>query len=254
MTPQNHPLDSLKTQKKGALQKRQIEPGDELLTKMAMDAKILIPMPVGPGVGGLLQIHKWFRDNGIKYQQGAQSGGGNRALFGVGRDRRYAVQTQTVNHYFLAGPIEMDCTTYVNFMLAIYIQGHIHGAPYDASCKAYGEGSDNHCARDRYGLPLVCRVEGHAPARKQLNFFKTADQIVQATQNSGGRLFVLEVGRVKKRDDEHPAGGVTHMALCLNGKVYECTTHQPRSACIDRSIAEFMANKRDNIIYLFGPR
>jgi hypothetical protein len=141
----------------------------------------------------------------------------------------------------------MDCTTYVNLMLSIYIQGHAHMAPYEASCKAYGEASNNHCARERYGLQLVNRLEGQFPAQKKVNYFKTADQIIEATRNSAGRLFVLEVGGGS-------LGGVKHMALYLNGDVYECTTHQPNSACIKRNIALFMANKQAQIIYLFGPR
>jgi hypothetical protein len=44
------------------------------------------------------------------------------------------------------------------------------------------------------------------------------------------------------------------MALYLGGTVYECTTHQPGSACINRTIEQFMANKTGRIIYLFGPR
>ncbi len=231
--------------KKGVPQKARVDLGDELLLKLAMDAKILIPMPGLAGVSGLLQTHKWFADNGIKYQQGAESGGGNRAIYGLEGTRSYAVQT--TDSEFRAGPVQMDCTTYVNLMLSIYIQGHAHMAPYEASCKAYGEASNNHCARERYGLQLVNRLEGQFPAQKKVNYFKTADQIIEATRNSAGRLFVLEVGGGS-------LGGVKHMALYLNGDVYECTTHQPNSACIKRNIALFMANKQAQIIYLFGPR
>jgi hypothetical protein len=99
-------------------------------------------------------------------------------------------------------------------------------------------------------LPPVYRVEGTGPTRKQLNFFKTEDQIVEATQNSQGRVFVLEVG-------SGPQGGISHMAIYLGGKnggVYECTTNQPNSACIDRKLSEFLAHKQGKIFYLFGPR
>jgi hypothetical protein len=126
-------------------------------------------------------------------------------------------------------------------------RGNAHGTPYDASCMAYGDLGNNHCARERYGFPLVYRQEGQFPAEKKLNYFKTADQIVEATRNYMGKLFVLEVGG-------GPLGGVSHMALYFNGDVYECTTHQVGSACIKRNIAVFMANKAGKIIYLFGPR
>src|SRR5271157_4444522 len=76
--------------KKGAPEKRQVNPGDDILTQMAADAKIVLPLPAAQGLSGLLQTHKWFTDNGIKYQQGAESGGGNRAIYGVEGDKRYA--------------------------------------------------------------------------------------------------------------------------------------------------------------------
>ena len=230
---------------KGAPVRPHVDPGDDILMKMAMDAKILIPMPGISGITGLLRMHKWFADNQIKYQKGAESGGGNRATYGVDGNKNYAVQT--CNGRFERGPIQMDCTTYANLMMSVYLQGHIHSQPYDASCKAYGETSNNHCARERYGFPLVCRQEAQFPVPNVLNFFKTADQINAACKNSPTRLFALEVGGGL-------AGGVSHMALYLGGDVYECTNHQPTAACIKRSLPIFASNKVGKIFYLFGPR
>ena len=45
-----------------------------------------------------------------------------------------------------------------------------------------------------------------------------------------------------------------HMALLQGTTVYECTTGQIGSACISRSLSDFMASKAGTIIYLFGPR
>ena len=232
-------------EKKAAPVSSRVDPGDDILLKMAMDGQILIPMPSTSGTAGLLQMHKWFVDNQIKYQKGAESGGGTRATYGVEGNRSYAVQT--CNARFERGPVQMDCTTYANLMLSVYLQGHIHSAPYDACCKLYGETSNNHCARERYGFPLVCRQEAASPVPKALNYFKTAAQIADACKNSPNRLFVLEVGG-------GAAGGVSHMALFLGGDVYECTNHQPAAACIKRGLPIFLANKANKIFYLFGPR
>lgn len=231
--------------RKGLPNNARVDVGDEILLKMAIDARIVIPMPSGPGLLGLQQTHQWFVDNAIKYQPGADSGGGNRAIYGVDGNRKCALQT--VNKKFSHGPVQMDCTTYVNLMLSLYLNGNVHGAPYDASCMAYGATGNNHCARERYGFPLVNRLEGQPPTQKKLNYFKTAAQIAAATRDHGGKLFVLEVGG-------GPGGGVSHMALYSGGQVYECTTHQPGAACIKRSLDQFMSNKTANIIYLFGPR
>lgn len=124
-----HTKDALTSyqKKKGLPENPRVDAGDDLLLAMAIDAKITIPMPSGPGLHGVQETHKWFVDNVIKYQKGAESGGGNRAIYGVDGNTQYAVQT--VDGDFSQGPVQMDCTTYVNLMLSIYLTGNAHSAP-----------------------------------------------------------------------------------------------------------------------------
>jgi hypothetical protein len=158
------------------------------------------------------------------------------------------------------GPVQMDCTTYVNLMVSIYLFGDARNAHYDADCSKFGGDSDFHCARDRYGYKRVNRSEKQGKAEKQLGYFTKAEQVLTATEQGPERLYVLEVGSprdVKGKDKQGDevtvmhVGGVTHMALLYNKRVYECTTHQPGAACIDRTIEKFMTNKRT--VYLFEP-
>ncbi len=220
-----------------------VEPGDYCLLLMAYEAETLIPLRGKSGYGGVLDLHDWLVTNRIEYNKGAEKGQGNRAIFGIDGRPDYAVQTTT--GALRAGPVEMDCTLYVNLMLSVYLNGRAHGVPYDASCKDFGGVSAVHCARDRYRLPLVERLTA---ASKGVNFFETPEQIVEALENDPG-LYVLEVGGKK-------GGGVSHMALLAGHplfRVYECTIGQKGPSCIDRPLAAFMENKRGTPLYLFGP-
>lgn len=217
-----------------------VAPGDYLLLYLAWKAGILIPLPRKAGIAGVLALHDRFVAEGTRYNAGAEKGAGNRAVWGVHDRLDYAVQTTSGR--FHAGPIEMDCTTYVNLMLSVYASGHCHNDPYAASCANFGGVSPTHCARDRYGMALVTRKAGSAEARH----FEGAAQIADAVGTRTDKLFAIEVAT-------KGTGMVTHMVLLYDGKVYECTTGQTASACIVRPLAEFCASKTNKIYYVFGP-
>lgn len=231
--------------KEGLKPKRLVTPGEYSLLLMAWRAGILIPMPGKAGMPGVLAMQEWFTKGLIKYNAGAEKGQGNRAIWGLDGDPRYCVQT--TSGHFAKGPVEMDCTTYVNLMISIFMNGHAHTAPYDARCSAFGGTSPAHCGRDRYGLPLVSRqitVKAGTPAT--VNYFETAEQLAAATASDTNGLYVIEVAATG-------TGSVSHMTLLHNGTVYECTTGQSGSSCIQRSIADFAKLKKGKIYYLFGP-
>lgn len=221
-----------------------VEPDDRCLYELADAAKILVPLPNLLGISGVKTLHNWFREEKIQYQQGAQSGGGNRALYAFDWNgcRDYAIQR--INQAWRTGPVQMDCTTYVNCMLSVFLHGNLHSAPYEASCAAYGNISNNHMARERYKMPLVMRKSTKNGVAKEENYFKEAEDIAAAAVSSA--MYVIEVGG-------GAGGGVTHMALLYGGETYECTTGQSGPACINRPLAEFVKAKHGKILYLFGP-
>ena len=218
-----------------------VKHGDYLLLYLVWKAGLLIQLPGKAGMAGVLWMHRWFVEQGVRYNLGAEKGRGNRAVWGVHEDLRYAVQT--IGGSFGRGPIEMDCTTYVNLMLSIYASGHCHHEPYAASCAAFGGTAASHCARDRYGMALVERARPGAAAARH---FETAAQLREATAAQEDKLYAIEVA-------EAGSGFVRHMALLHDATVYECTTGQAGSACISRSVEAFCAAKKDRIYYLFGP-
>jgi hypothetical protein len=218
-----------------------LKPNDELLLAMAEKADLLVPLSGFSGISGVRDTHQWFKQKKTRYNEGAQFGRGDRALWGVHGDACFVVQT--IKGGFSAGPVEMDCTIYVNLMASIYLRGDAHGGSYVADCSAFGGITERHLARERYGFPLVRRTVGG----KSVNYFATALEIAEATKTAPASLYVLEVGGGRQ-------GGVSHMALLSGFTVYECTTGQAGSSCIDRSLEDFMASKTGKIIYLFGPR
>lgn len=222
-----------------------VHPDAYLLVYLAWKANLLIPMPGQAGMPGVLAMHRHFVERRVRYNAGAEKGEGNRAVWGV--HERPDLAVQTTSGRFHAGPVEMDCTTYVNLMLSIYACGHCHAEPYAASCAAFGGVSSTHCARDRFGMPLVTRTVAAGAGRStEARHFESAQQIADAVGARKGKLFALEVATAATCK-------VTHMALLHGGTVYECTTGQSGSACIARPLADFCAAKTGKIYYLFGP-
>lgn len=234
-----------------------VEPNDPVLLLLAAKADILIQLPGMTGMAGVVELHRTLRHMNAKYNDGAQYGRGNRAIYGVAGNPQWAVQTfydaAAKRTLIDRGPVQMDCTTYVNLMLSVYFYGNAHNNRYDASCKDFGWGSTRHLARDRYDIPLIRRPDP-AGGPTPLNYFKDVEDIEALVRANPAALFVLEVGgtRWDKTLSKTVHGVVTHMALLHAGTVYECTTHQIGSACIDRPLREFMSNKK-GIIYVFGP-
>jgi peptidoglycan hydrolase-like protein with peptidoglycan-binding domain len=223
------------------------DPGDRCLLYLARAAEMAIPVPGKLGMSGVKIMHEWLVKKQIKYQEGAQSGGGTRATWGLEGQAEWAIQT--CGGCFVKGPVQMDCTTYVNLMLGIFGRGDLQGTPYDAATPV-GWVSTFHLARDRYQIPLVKREDGD----KSVNFYNSAEQIKAVTKESN--LYVLEVAGTVKNPvtGEMMYGAVTHMALLYNGETYECTTGQSGAASITRSLDDFMSTKKGKILYLFGPK
>jgi putative peptidoglycan binding protein len=204
-----------------------VDPDSEELVLMARVARIEIPLPGERGWDGVRRVHDWFASQGVKYNEGAENGLGNRAIYGLRGRTGSAIQR--IDRAWRAGPVQMDCTTYLNLMLGVYYGGNAHQSPYDADCSNFGATSQVHCARDRYGFREVSFEAGRAPR----NYVTSTDEMESLAK--AGVLYALEVAK--------NSGSITHMALLRDGVVWECTTKQPASACIRRPIAEFMRNK-----------
>ncbi|WP_334190308.1 hypothetical protein [Noviherbaspirillum sp.] len=222
--------------------KKVLQANDSALLFMAWKAKILIPMPGRGGRPGMDAMHHWFRKHDIKYNTGADQGGGNRAIWGIHGNPRFAVQR--TNRHYMTGPVEMDCTTYVNLLISIYLSGHCHAVPYSASCADFGAYSAAHCARDRYQFPQLAKSS--PGMNEEPKIFKNADQIKEVLRRDEHGLYVIEKvipGTIN----------VKHMAILSHSVVYECTTNQTGSACITRSLNSFCNTRPSREFMVFGP-
>jgi len=222
-----------------------IEPNDDTLIKLLDKAGILITLPGTKDIAAMIRLHDWFKSKHVAYEwEAAHKGGGTRAYYGLDGNSKYVVQT---NHtLFEEGPLKMNCTTYVNLMLSVYATGTAHQHPYDADCSKYGGKQNKHLANDRYGLPLVTRMNNG----KEVRYFSDAEQIQDAVNTSS--VYVLEI-------DHDRAKGVAHMALLTNNNVYESTNLNGydcdtcMSTSLDAYIERQQRRNKGTIYYLFGP-
>lgn len=135
-----------------------VEPNDECLFALAEAAQVLAPMPNKLAMSGVKILHQWFVDNKIGYQEGAQHGGGNRALWGLDFDDCTDYAIQRIDKAWRRGPILMDCTTYVNCMLGVFLHGNLHSLPYRADCHSDNPTAANvHLGCAHYGMQRIDR-------------------------------------------------------------------------------------------------
>jgi hypothetical protein len=220
-----------------------IEPTDPVLLSMVARARMLIELPGKKGMAGVEVMHEWLVQNKVKYNRGAEEGKGDRVTYGVDGWEAFAVQRKS--GAFQQGPVEMDCTTYVNLMLAVYRHGGVHTGSYQGECADLV-----HCARDRYGFVLLTREAINKSTAKptKVECFEDKSQIQEAVEQRGsGLLYVLECWKNKQ-------GSVGHMALMYNLEVYECTNldelMKNDSHCIKSPLEKFLERHPRN--YLFA--
>ena len=203
---------------------------DDLLILVRL-AQIEIALPGATGINGVQRMHDWFVKSGTKYNENPEklaTSLGNRAIYGMQGHTESAIQW--INRAWRRGPVEMDCTTYVNLMLGIFCVGNAHQAPYDADCGMFGANSKVHCARDRYNFKEISATFG----KETRAYVRTADEMTAVAKEN--TLYGLEVATSKN--------SVVHMALLYNGCVMECRPEvkecTPDSDCIKSPIVDFV--------------
>lgn len=201
---------------RGELDKKCIDPSDATAFNLAYTAKILIEMPRACGIGGVQRLNEWFGKNSILYQMGAEKGEGNRATYALEGFPDWAVQS--VDRRWQAGPVRMDCTTYVNLAMGVYFSGEARGK-YDAATP-YGGKSTNKIA-NRYDFHAIERpsldLKRGRSVPADLTTAADLQDVVNDTNEQG--LYIVERARMD--------GFVTHMALLHRGTIWEFNTMNP---------------------------
>lgn len=221
-----------------------LQPDDDWLLRMAAQAQILIPMPTRKtGITAVLQLHRWFKEEGILYEPKSDyMGTKSRSFWAVPARPNVAVQVQLLAGMINRGPVMINCTTYANIMLSVFRYGTLANPCYNANVQNIGGSSSEHLSKARYHFTQVTREEiSKEGTKKQLNYFATAEQIDNATD--AAKLYSMEIGNDKNR-------GVGHHALLHNGIVYQSHDSKPSSAD-DFSLEKFM-NHTVPCVYLFS--
>jgi len=219
-----------------------LQPDDDWLLRMAAAAQILIPMPAQKDITGLNALHEWFRKKNLKYEPKVEyTGSQSRSFWAVKARPNLAVQLQLATpHLVNAGPVRINCTTYANMMLSVFLFGSLANACYKPAVGNIGAISAEHLSKSRYGFSLIMRETEKDGTKTEVNYFATSDQICEKAAD--GKLYSMEIG-------SGPRGGVGHHALLYGDSVYQSYDSVP--SAVDSSLGDFM-RRTTPCVYLFG--
>jgi hypothetical protein len=143
---------------------------------MAAQAQILIPMPTRKtGITAVLQLHRWFKEEGILYEPKSDyMGTKSRSFWAAPARPNVAVQVQLLAGMINRGPVMINCTTYANIMLSVFRYGTLSNPCYNANVQNIGGSSSEHLSKARYHFTQVTREEISKEGAKQLNYLGVA--------------------------------------------------------------------------------
>lgn len=230
-----------------------LQPDDDWLLRMAAAAHILIPMPGVNDCAGLFQLHDWLQSEVILYEPKEDyEGKRSRSFWPIHGRTNLAIQLQRGLgdlHCINPGPIQINCTSYANIMLAVYMWGHLNHPSYNPICIEIGGKSSKHLSV-RYQFKLMDReltdkdgkpsMKGGKPER--VVYFTSPEQIRAVVQN--WEIYSMEIGS----DANHGTG---HHTILHNGTVYESRDAVPSAT--DRPLEVFWSALRpySRWVYLF---
>jgi hypothetical protein len=227
---------------------------DDWLLRMAAAAQLLIPMPEENDIDGVLELHKWLKSKKIKYERAADYLGKNsRSFWPIHGRRDLAIQLQPGAGMINRGPIQINCTSYANMMLSVYLYGDISNSWYNPLCGDIGASSSVHLAKDRYHFKPKTRdhirkdgkpIMGKDGKPEQLTYFRSPQEIRAVVEP--WEIYSMEIGSLEGH-------GTGHHAILYTGMVYESRDAVPSAT--DRTLDDFfkaLTTDWARWIYLFG--
>lgn len=112
---------------------RYIEPKDpfDKLFSLALIAKVLIPLPYGlRSASAVTVLYNHCRSANYPYGWHAD---GTRVIWGFEGRPAWAIATTLDRDFSSPLTITLNCTSFANLMLSVWVQGNVHAPPYDAS-------------------------------------------------------------------------------------------------------------------------
>jgi len=186
----------------------QVATNDITVLRLAEQAGILIDLSLRSGISGLKDLNSVLSD--VTYEPGADTKAGSKlncSFYGLEGRTEKVVQWQ--NGCIQPGPIYMNCTTYANLALSIYVNGNAQNSQYDPDVHEIGD-EGPHLAVN-YGFAIMDRKDA-----KNSSAFLTANEIKKYAQPD--RLYSIEWALAL--DDEGHQGYVHHEAILYDKTVY----------------------------------
>lgn len=180
-----------------------VAPNDLTVLGLADEADILIELSLRDGIDGLLDFNDEVRQ--VTYEPGADGRAPNvtqcsfRGLQGF---PGFVVQLQ--HGGIAAGPVLLNCTTYANLAVSIYMHGNANNGEYDADLSKIGDAGP-HLACN-YGFAIMDRAD----LAQGRSVFNNGDEIGSYAKED--RLYSIECAGA--------GGNVHHEAVMYNGIVY----------------------------------
>src|SRR5262245_43396825 len=222
-----------------------------LLIRLCEGAGVLLPAPVGrTRAAAFLEFFGASSRTNVPYGWSG-AGSANRMAFGLDGNPGYIVFTTNSKQFDLGDvPIAMNCTSFSNLAMSIWLRGNAHAAPYDSSQNSGGFVG----LGTRYGLDYLVNpnaassgdaktvtASAHLTADDCNTYFYSAEDVLALTKP--GELYYLQWCR-------KPSGFGHHDTVLLDGYVYE--TNIPRPALRKTRLAQRLAHTRD-ALRLMGP-
>lgn len=202
------------------------------LAVLALKAKVLIPLPT---LYRKADAIKWFFDycRQMKYEYGWEQGSliKSRTIWGFAGRPKWAIVTADGKAFGLAdrycfppnNPIYLNCTSFANLMMSIWLSGNAHESPYDASQMV---GNDVALGW-RYKMKALddgkMMVDGYCYDIETIKRMTKPDKLYH----------------IASSDDN---GNMLHDTVLYNGEVYECNK-PPNNPAVFKTRLEVRVNR-----------
>jgi hypothetical protein len=202
------------------------------------------------GKPAVLALYETLRQQKIPYgwtQNGKKHHGGSRMVWGWEDYPQLVVYTTAGSnpddlHFRTDYPKTLNCTSFANLMLSVWVRGDAHGAPYIAN---QGVGAMNPLGK-RYNMPPV---PGGIDVDKSGGVFSNFDKLKKRLQP--GKMYHIAL---------YTKGvGITHDMVLLDDTIYQCNLNQGKgnssvySVPLEKKFRDTINAEKGKYIQVLGP-
>jgi len=220
-----------------------VAPSDTTVMRLAEEAEILFDISLKDDFSGVLDLNNNLCE--ATYEPGADGKGSPLGciFYGLQGFPRTVVQLQLGGNFnqgppeqIQPGPIQMNCTTYANIAMSVYMNGTVQIDQYNPDVHEIGDYGP-HLAH-RYGFALMVKKD----AKVDASVFRTAEEIEEYVKP--GTLYSIECAGGR-------GGGVHHEAVMYDNIVYHSYPMGYAPTILDDTLDEFVDRLQGCFFYLY---